>query len=129
MHDLAVEQIGDRGKADMRMRPHIDAFAGAKYRGPKMIEENEWTNHPRTRRGQRAADLQPTEIDRARHDNVRDRVARWRVPERRIFGRKEAHSVMNRVGRRPTLRYTSCGAASARNLTVLLPPLWRPARR
>ncbi len=29
MHDLAVEQIGDGGEADMRMRPHVDAVAGA----------------------------------------------------------------------------------------------------
>src|SRR5262249_38487229 len=74
MHDLAVEQIGDGGKADMRMRPHIDAFAGAKYCGPEMIEENEWADHTRARRGQRAANLQSTEIDSARNDNVRDRV-------------------------------------------------------
>ncbi len=29
MHDLAVEQIGDGGKPDMRVRPNVDALAGA----------------------------------------------------------------------------------------------------
>ena len=28
VHDGAVEQIGDGGKADMRMRPHVHALAG-----------------------------------------------------------------------------------------------------
>ncbi len=59
----------------MRMRPHIDTFADAKDRGPEMIEEDEWADHARTRRGQRAANLQPAEIDRARHYNMRDHVA------------------------------------------------------
>jgi len=45
MHDLAVEQIADGGKADVRMGPHIDAFAGAKYGGPEMIEEDEGADH------------------------------------------------------------------------------------
>ena len=27
VHDAAVEQIGDGGKADMRMRPHVHALA------------------------------------------------------------------------------------------------------
>ena len=47
MHDLAVEQIGDGGEPDMRMRPHVDAVAGAKHRRPDMVEENERPDHAR----------------------------------------------------------------------------------
>ena len=35
MHDLAVEQIGDRGKADMRMRAHVEPLPARNTAGPK----------------------------------------------------------------------------------------------
>ena len=41
MHDLAVEQIGDGGEPDMRMRPHVDAVAGLEHRRAEMVEEDE----------------------------------------------------------------------------------------
>src|SRR5258706_134389 len=41
MHDLAVEQIGDGGEPDMRMRAYVDALAGAKLRRTHVIEEDE----------------------------------------------------------------------------------------
>src|SRR5262249_56024546 len=40
MHDLAVEQEGDGGEADMGMRPHVDALAGAKLRRSEVIEKD-----------------------------------------------------------------------------------------
>ena len=45
MHDLAVEQEGDGGEADMGMRPHVDALAGAELRRPEVIEEDERPDH------------------------------------------------------------------------------------
>src|SRR4249919_3375118 len=32
MHDFAVEEISDRSKSNMRMWPHIEPAAGAKFR-------------------------------------------------------------------------------------------------
>ena len=91
MHDFAVEQICHRRKADMRMRPHVDAVANAKDRRAEMIEENKRTDHARARRWQSAADLQTPEIDRTRHDDLRYRIARSGVAEDRVLSRKETH--------------------------------------
>ncbi len=81
MHDLAVEQVGDGGKPDMRMRPHVDAVAGVEHRRPEMVEEDERPDHARMPRRQRAMHLEAAEIDRARHDHLLDGVARWRIAE------------------------------------------------
>ena len=91
MHDLAIEQICHRRQADMRMRPHVDAVANAKDRRAEMIEENERPDHARARRWQSAPDLQAAEIDRTRHDDLRNRIARSGVAEDRVLGRKETH--------------------------------------
>ena len=47
MHDLAVEQIGDGGKPDMRVRADVESVAGAEFRRTEMIEENEGADHAR----------------------------------------------------------------------------------
>ena len=49
MHDLAVEQICNGGEANMRMRAHIEPVAGVEFRRAKMVEKNEWADHPRAR--------------------------------------------------------------------------------
>src|SRR5450432_578921 len=41
MRDFAVKQISDRRQADMRMRPHVETFAGFEFRRPEMIEKDE----------------------------------------------------------------------------------------
>lgn len=41
VHDLALEQIGHGGQADMRMRAHVDAVARCHRHRPHMIEEDE----------------------------------------------------------------------------------------
>ncbi len=51
VHDLALEQIGNRRDADVRMRPHGDALAGRKGRRAHVIEEHEWPNHAALARG------------------------------------------------------------------------------
>jgi hypothetical protein len=79
MHDLAVEQEGDGGKPDMRMRPHVDAVPGAELGRPEMVEDDERPDHARAPRRQRAMHLKAAEIDRARHDHLLDGVTRWRI--------------------------------------------------
>jgi hypothetical protein len=41
MQDLALEQIGDRGQPDMRMRPHIERAAGREFDRSHLVEEDE----------------------------------------------------------------------------------------
>ncbi len=92
VHDLAVEQIGDGGEPDMRMRPHVEAVAGAEFRRPEMVEEDERPDHARARRRQRAPHRKAVaEIDRARHHHLRDGVAGIGVARLRILAGKETH--------------------------------------
>ena len=91
MDDLAVEQISHRGKPNMRMRPYVDADACFEDGGADMVEENKRPNHARLRRRQRAMDLKAAEIDRTRHHDMGDCVARLGIAEERIFGGKKAH--------------------------------------
>ena len=41
VHLRAVEQVGDRGKADMGMGPHVNALAGREVHRPEIIKEDE----------------------------------------------------------------------------------------
>lgn len=45
MQDVAAEEIGDSGEADMRVRPHVEALAGNELAGAHLIEEDEWADH------------------------------------------------------------------------------------
>ena len=55
MEHLALEQVGDRGEADVRMRPHVDALADQELGRPHLVEEDEGPDHlllaPPARRG------------------------------------------------------------------------------
>ncbi len=41
MHHRALEQVGDRGQADVRMRPHVVVVAGLHGHRAEMVEEDE----------------------------------------------------------------------------------------
>src|SRR5580704_8294977 len=84
VHDLAVEQIGDGREPDMRMRPDVDAIAGAEYCRSEMVEEDERPHHARARRRQRAVHLEAAEVDRTRYDQLRDCIAGASVAESRV---------------------------------------------
>jgi hypothetical protein len=75
MHDLAVEEIGDRRETDVRMRPHGNALAGREDRGPHVIEEHEWADHAPLRRWQHAAHVELAQAADARLDRELDRAA------------------------------------------------------
>src|SRR6516165_2107122 len=107
MHDLAVEQIGDGGEPDMRVRPHVDAVAGLEHRRAEMIEEDERSDHARASRRQRAMHLKAAEIDRARYDQLRDGVARWGAAEGGVLAGEEAHGVTPSFSPRQRRLYTA----------------------
>ena len=56
VHLRAFEQIGDGGKPDMGMRPHIHALAGGEIHRPEIIEEHEGPDAAPRRLGQDAGD-------------------------------------------------------------------------
>src|SRR5690606_29536849 len=60
--EVALEKVGDRAEADMRMRPHVHALTGQKLRRPGLIEEDERTDHLAFRCRQGAADLKTAKV-------------------------------------------------------------------
>src|SRR5262249_15052578 len=75
VHDAAVKQIGDGGKADMRVRPHVHALAGDELYRAKMIEEDEGPDHLALAVRQRATHLKSVaEVAGARDDDKFQRV-------------------------------------------------------
>jgi hypothetical protein len=94
MHDAAVEQIGDGGQANMRMRADVHALAGDELHRPEMIEEDEGPDHLALAVRQRAPHFKSiAEVAGARHDHQFQRVAGMRVAEDRIVGGNPAHDV------------------------------------
>jgi hypothetical protein len=91
MGDLAVEQIGHSGEPDMRVRPHVDASAGAKLSGSHLVEKHKRPDHAPLRRWKRASHFKVTEVGGARHDHALQRVAGLAVARGRILAWKEAH--------------------------------------
>src|SRR5262245_6704043 len=91
VHDFTIKQVGHSREADMRVRSNVEALPRAELGRPKMIEEYEWTDHARLRRGERAADGEIAKIHSARHDDTFDRITRDLVPHRGVLATKEAH--------------------------------------
>src|SRR4051794_25120053 len=76
VHDAAVEQIADGGKADMRMRAHVHALAGHELHRAKMVEEDKRADHLPFAMRQRAPHRESVaEIAGARHDDELERIA------------------------------------------------------
>src|ERR1700681_2634894 len=92
VHDAAVEQIGDGGKSDMRMRAHVHALAGHKLHRPEMIEKDERADHLALAVRQRAAHLESiAEVAGPRYDVQFERITRLRIAKHGIVGGKPAH--------------------------------------
>ena len=88
----AVEQIGDGGKPDMRMRAHVHALAGHELHRPEMIEEDEGADHLPLAMRQRAPHRKAiAEVAGARHDDEIERVAGFGIAEHGIVGGLPAH--------------------------------------
>jgi hypothetical protein len=78
VQDLAVEEIGHGGEADMGVRPHVEAGAGPQGGRAHLVEEDEGPDHAPLRRGQHPPHLEAVaEIAGARDDHrVEGRVRR-----------------------------------------------------
>src|SRR5688572_20525565 len=62
MDDGAVEKIGYGRKPDVRVRPHVQSFAGGKARGSEVIEEDERPDHLVGMGGEQPPDLEVTDV-------------------------------------------------------------------
>ncbi len=92
VQDAAVEQIGDGGQANMRMRADVHALAGEELHRAEMVEEDEGADHLPLAMRQRAADLKSVaEIAGARHDDEIERVAGFGIAEHGVVGGLPAH--------------------------------------
>ena len=92
VHDAAVEQIGDGGEPNVRMRAHIHALAGHELYRPEMIEEDEGADHLPLAMRQRATHFEAiAEVAGARHDHQFQRVAGFGIAEHGIVGWHPAH--------------------------------------
>ena len=60
MHHGSVEQVGDRGQPDVRMRTHVMVHARRHRHRPEVIEKDERAATPLARRGQQPADHEAT---------------------------------------------------------------------
>jgi len=58
VQDLALEEIGQRGKADVRMRAHVDAVARRHVDRAEFVEEDEGADHAPCGERQHASDLE-----------------------------------------------------------------------
>src|SRR5258708_12568640 len=85
----------------MRMRPQVDALAGAKFRRSEMVEEDEGADHAPIDVGQGATHREMAYVHAARHDHEVDRIGGLRIAGRRVLGRKEAHRVSLRCDPQP----------------------------
>ena len=90
VQDLALEQVGDGGEADMRVRAHVEAASGEELAGAHLVEEDERADHLALARRQGAADLEAAEVVRARQQDEFDRA--WQGVARCVFGRLRTHA-------------------------------------
>src|SRR3954463_10800807 len=77
----------------MWMRTDVKTAAGAEFRRTEMIEKDEGPDHARSRRGQRTPHRKTVaEVDRARHDQLRDGVAGECVARFGVLAWEETHA-------------------------------------
>ncbi len=72
MLDRAVEQIGDGGEVDVRVRPDVHALARRQPRRAELVDEDERPDHRPLACGQRPVDLEIAKIVGDRRDGHRD---------------------------------------------------------
>ena len=92
MHDAAIEQVGDGGKSDVRVRAHVEPLPSDELNRSHLIEEDEGTDHLALAMRQRAAHREAVaEIAYARNNDELERVAGSFVAEHWIGRRQPAH--------------------------------------
>ena len=91
MPDLAVEEIGDGGKPDMRVRADVERLPSPEDRRPHAVEEDEGPDQTALGGRQRAAHLEAANVLGAGNDHQLDRVAGKLIADFGIYSGEEAH--------------------------------------
>src|SRR5205809_7284508 len=92
MHDAAIEQVGDGGKSDVRVRAHVEPLPSDELNRSHLIEEDEGTDHLALAMRQRAAHREAVaEIAYARNNDELERVTRSFLAEHWIGRGQPAH--------------------------------------
>src|SRR5215468_4315144 len=83
MHNLAIEQVGDRREPDMGMGAYVYGvwYAPRKIDRPHMVEEDERADHAAVRIRQHAANLKSAQVAPALVDDEVDHGSRSRLME------------------------------------------------
>src|SRR3954452_16124097 len=74
VQDLAIEQISDGRKVDVRMRAYVNAFAEDELSGSHLVKEDKGSHHLAFGAGECAAHLKSTEIVGSRNDHGLDQI-------------------------------------------------------
>jgi hypothetical protein len=115
VQDLALEQVGDGGQADMRVRPDIDAGAGQELPGSHLVEEDEGADHLAFPGRQGPPHLEAADVVGARQQHGLE-AGRQRVVRVEDGG----HGAVSRLGdgrqmgRPPPLRESCAGMTAIR---------------
>jgi hypothetical protein len=91
--EAPVEEIGDGGQPDMRVRTDIDALPRDEFGRAHLVEKDEGSDHLALWCWQRAADLEITEVAGARNDERLDGVDGIAHGAIRVEGGVPAHDV------------------------------------
>src|SRR4051812_36417403 len=91
VHDLAVEEVGDSRKADMRMGPHIHSGAEQEFGRSHLIEEDKGPHHLTLGRRERPPHLEAAEVASPGHDHRLDQIGGMDIAGRGIRARLPAH--------------------------------------
>src|SRR5690606_16125615 len=89
--NMPVEEIGYRGKTDMRMRAHIQCISIPQNSRSHAIEEDKWPHQAATHRRQGSSHFQSPDVACTRNDERFDAVNRGLVAKNRIRTWKETH--------------------------------------
>ena len=102
VHDLAVEQVADRGEPDMRVRPHVQPLAAAEFGRAEMVEKDEGADHARAHRRQGTAHGEAVaEVRSTGDDHIGERVAGIGVAGLGVCAGGETHDGSSVVGLKP----------------------------
>ena len=74
MHDFTLEQVSYRGKADVRVRTYVNAFARRKFGWTHVIEKDKRADHTSLYRREYAAHAETAEIPGSGLDDHFDRT-------------------------------------------------------
>ncbi len=91
VHDRPLEEIGEGGKADVRMRRHVEPVADGEIGRPHLVPEDEGADHAPAHSRQGTAHGKAADVRHPRHDHEIHRIAGRRIAGHGVLATKPAH--------------------------------------